>query len=31
MAAKKSGHNIDRDTQEKITDQGREYYEKMSG
>ncbi|PHH60757.1 hypothetical protein CDD81_1295 [Ophiocordyceps australis] len=30
-AAKKSGHNIDRETQEKITDGGRTAYEKMTG
>ncbi|KAG6005426.1 hypothetical protein E4U43_000591 [Claviceps pusilla] len=31
MAAKKSGHNIDRNTQEKITDAGRSAYEKVTG
>ncbi|KAK2612645.1 hypothetical protein QQS21_001261 [Conoideocrella luteorostrata] len=31
MGAKKSGHNIDRNTQEKITDAGRGAYEKATG
>ncbi|PTB69048.1 hypothetical protein BBK36DRAFT_2418 [Trichoderma citrinoviride] len=31
MGAKQSGHNIDRNTQEKITDTGRGMYEKASG
>jgi hypothetical protein len=31
MGAKKSGHNIDRNTQEKITDAGRSMYEKATG
>ena len=31
MAAKKSGHNVDRNTQEKITDAGRSAYEKATG
>lgn len=31
MASKKSGHNIDRNTQEKITDGGRQAYEKATG
>ncbi|KJK83509.1 hypothetical protein H634G_01638 [Metarhizium anisopliae BRIP 53293] len=31
MAASKSGHNIDRNTQEKITDAGRTAYEKATG
>ncbi|PHH68641.1 hypothetical protein CDD82_380 [Ophiocordyceps australis] len=31
FAAKKSGHNIDRETQEKITDGGRTAYEKATG
>ncbi|KAK5989451.1 hypothetical protein PT974_10970 [Cladobotryum mycophilum] len=31
MAAKKSGHNVDRNTQEKITDAGRAAYEKATG
>ncbi|KAM4056541.1 hypothetical protein HRG_003412 [Hirsutella rhossiliensis] len=31
MAAKKSGHSIDRNTQEKITDGGRTAYEKATG
>ncbi|KAG6000427.1 hypothetical protein E4U21_005469 [Claviceps maximensis] len=31
MGAKKSGHNIDANTQEKITDAGRSAYEKMTG
>ncbi|KAI5458657.1 hypothetical protein BGZ63DRAFT_427031 [Mariannaea sp. PMI_226] len=31
MAAKKSGHNIDRNAQEKITDAGRSAYEKATG
>ncbi|KAH6896710.1 hypothetical protein B0T10DRAFT_556581 [Thelonectria olida] len=29
--AKKSGHNIDRNTSEKITDAGRGFYEKATG
>ncbi|KHN97957.1 uncharacterized protein MAM_04346 [Metarhizium album ARSEF 1941] len=31
MAASKSGHNIDPNTQEKITDAGRSAYEKATG
>ncbi|KAK0765092.1 hypothetical protein N5P37_002569 [Trichoderma harzianum] len=31
MGAKKSGHNMDRNTQEKITDAGRNMYEKVTG
>lgn len=31
MGAKKGGYNIDRNTQEKITDTGRSMYEKASG
>ncbi|EQK99893.1 hypothetical protein OCS_04393 [Ophiocordyceps sinensis CO18] len=31
MASKRSGHNIDRNTQEKITDGGRQAYEKATG
>ncbi|KAG5983958.1 hypothetical protein E4U55_006568 [Claviceps digitariae] len=31
MGAKKSGHNIDANTQEKITDAGRSLYEKATG
>ncbi|KAG7114643.1 hypothetical protein HYQ46_011914 [Verticillium longisporum] len=31
FASKKSGHNIDRNTQEKITDGGRSAYEKATG
>ncbi|KAL7951710.1 hypothetical protein V8C42DRAFT_304963 [Trichoderma barbatum] len=31
MGAKKSGHNMDRNTQEKITDAGRSMYEKATG
>ncbi|KJZ69814.1 hypothetical protein HIM_10793 [Hirsutella minnesotensis 3608] len=31
MGVKKSGHNIDRNTQEKITDAGRSAYEKATG
>lgn len=31
MGAKKSGHNMDRNTQEKITDAGRGMYEKVTG
>ncbi|KAJ5677125.1 uncharacterized protein N7477_002758 [Penicillium maclennaniae] len=31
FASKKSGHNMDRSTQEKITDAGREAYEKATG
>jgi hypothetical protein len=31
MAAGKTGHNIDRNTQEKITDAGRGAYEKATG
>ncbi|OAA43717.1 hypothetical protein NOR_04292 [Metarhizium rileyi] len=31
MAASKSGHNIDANTQEKITDAGRSAYEKATG
>ncbi|KAL2753253.1 hypothetical protein ACRALDRAFT_1065415 [Sodiomyces alcalophilus JCM 7366] len=30
-AAQKSGHNIDRDTQERITDTGRGMFEKGTG
>jgi hypothetical protein len=31
FGAKKSGHNMDRSTEEKITDAGRETYEKLTG
>ncbi|KAJ5204406.1 uncharacterized protein N7498_005285 [Penicillium cinerascens] len=31
FAAKKSGHNMDRSTEEKITDAGRNAYEKLTG
>ncbi|PNY18299.1 Uncharacterized protein TCAP_07585 [Tolypocladium capitatum] len=31
VASKKSGHNLDRNTQEKITDAGRGAYEKVTG
>lgn len=31
FAANKSGHNVDRNTEEKITDAGRNAYEKMTG
>lgn len=31
FGAKKSGHNINRSTEEKITDAGREAYEKLTG
>ncbi|OQD70228.1 hypothetical protein PENDEC_c025G05574 [Penicillium decumbens] len=31
FAASKSGHNVDRSTEEKITDAGRNAYEKMTG
>ncbi|CEJ94835.1 hypothetical protein VHEMI10344 [[Torrubiella] hemipterigena] len=31
FVAKKSGHTIDRDTEEKITDQGRAMFEKATG
>lgn len=31
MGVKKSGHNIDRNTQEKITDSGRGAYESVTG
>ncbi|KND86827.1 hypothetical protein TOPH_08565 [Tolypocladium ophioglossoides CBS 100239] len=31
FASKKSGHNLDRNTQEKITDSGRSAYEKATG
>ncbi|KAL7938621.1 hypothetical protein V8C35DRAFT_288659 [Trichoderma chlorosporum] len=31
MGAKESGHNMNRNTQEKITDAGRNMYEKVTG
>ncbi|KAG5930010.1 hypothetical protein E4U53_002317 [Claviceps sorghi] len=31
MGAKKTGHEVDPGTQEKITDSGREAYEKLTG
>lgn len=31
MGAKKSGHNVDHNTAEKITDAGRGAYEKLTG
>ncbi|KAH6984534.1 hypothetical protein BGZ61DRAFT_534977 [Ilyonectria robusta] len=31
MAAKKSGHNVDANTAEKITDAGRGMFEKLTG
>jgi hypothetical protein len=31
MASKKAGYNMDRETQEKFTDQGRAFYEKSTG
>ncbi|KAG5926544.1 hypothetical protein E4U42_003166 [Claviceps africana] len=31
MGAKKTGHNVDPGTQEKITDSGRAAYEKLTG
>ena len=31
FAAKKSGHSMDRNTEEKITDGAREQYEKLTG
>jgi hypothetical protein len=31
MGSKKAGYNIDRSTQEKITDTGREMFEKVTG
>ncbi|KAL7924802.1 hypothetical protein ACQKWADRAFT_285990 [Trichoderma austrokoningii] len=31
MGSKKAGYNIDRSTQEKITDAGRDVYEKVTG
>ncbi|KAL7899564.1 hypothetical protein HDV64DRAFT_246664 [Trichoderma sp. TUCIM 5745] len=31
MGSKKAGYNIDRSTQEKITDTGREIFEKVTG
>ncbi|PTB44194.1 uncharacterized protein TrAFT101_002757 [Trichoderma asperellum] len=31
MGTKKAGYNMDRNTQEKITDAGREMYEKVTG
>lgn len=31
MGSKKAGYNIDRNTQEKITDAGRNMYEKVTG
>lgn len=31
MGSKKAGYNMNRNTQEKITDAGREMYEKVTG